>query len=225
MSHEQEVRCSRYLAIVLTLGSFIAIGCSETSSPVGPTAVALDGSSHAGAVNGIALLGDPGLGPQLAAVRRATAAFHDVERAIAAGYADPRGGHCDASAAGTMGIHSANPGLIQSQALDPEQPEVLLYLPKPGGGVHLVGVEYLQPVLLRNPETGVVAPWMSQSPWPSNYIVVTPTPQLFGQAFQGPMPGHVPGMPWHWDLHVWVWANNPSGMFAQWNPALSCAAD
>ena len=58
-----------------------------------------------------------------------------------------------------------------------------------------------------------------------NYIVVTPTPQLFGQTFQGPMPGHVPGMPWHWDLHVWVWANNPSGMFAQWNPALSCPAE
>ena len=36
------------------------------------------------------------------------------------------------------------------------------------------------------------------------------------------MPGHLPGMPWHWDLHVWVWANNPSGTFAQWNPALSC---
>jgi hypothetical protein len=91
--------------------------------------------------------------------------------------------------------------------------------------MRLVGVEYVQPVLLRNPETGVVAPWFAQGPWPANYIVVTPTPQLFGQTFQGPMPGHVPGMPWHWDLHVWVWANNPSGMFAQWNPALSCAAD
>jgi hypothetical protein len=51
---------------------------------------------------------------------------------------------------------------------------------------------------------------------------VTPTPQLFGRTFDGPMPGHVPGMPWHWDLHVWVWANNPSGVFEQWNPAISC---
>ena len=158
-------------------------------------------------------------------MRGATAAFHEVERAIGAGYADPRGGHCDESAAGAMGIHSANPALLQSQALDPAQPEVLLYLPTNGGGVRLIGVEYLQPVLLRNPDTGAVSPWFAQGPWPPNYIVVTPTPQLFGQTFQGPMPGHVPGMPWHWDLHVWVWANNPSGLFAQWNPALSCAAE
>jgi hypothetical protein len=211
--------------MVLTLAGVIAVGCSKGSSPVAPTGSALDRSSQVGSVSGIALLGDPGLGPDLAAVRGSTAAFHKVERAIDAGYADPRGGHCDESAAGAMGIHSANPALVQSQTLDPAQPEVLLYLPTEGGGVRLIGVEYLQPVLLRNPDTGAVAPWFAQGPWPPNYIVVTPTPQLFGQTFQGPMPGHVPGMPWHWDLHVWVWANNPSGMFAQWNPALSCAAD
>lgn len=225
MSDKQEVRCSRYLVLILALAGVITVGCSEMSNSVAPTGVALGGTSQVGSVSGIALLGDPGLGPEIAAARGATAAFHEVERAIGAGYADPRGGHCDASAAGTMGIHSPNPALIQSQALDPAQPEVLLYLPKEGGGVRLIGVEYLQPVLLRNPDTGVVAPWLAQSPWPANYIVVTPTPQLFGQTFQGPMPGHVPGMPWHWDLHVWVWANNPSGLFAQWNPALSCAAE
>lgn len=225
MSDKQGVRGSGHLVKVLALAGVIAVGCSERSSPVAPTALTPDASSQAGSVSGIALLGDPGLGPELAAVRRATAAFHQVERAIAAGYADPRGGHCDESAAGVMGIHSANPALLQTQALDPAQPEVLLYLPTEGGGVRLIGVEYLQPVLLRNPDTGVVAPWFAPGPWPSNYTVVTPRPQLFGQTFQGPMPGHVPGMPWHWDLHVWVWPNNPSGMFAQWNPALSCAAD
>jgi hypothetical protein len=65
-------------------------------------------------------------------------AFHEVERAIEAGYADPRGGHCDASAAGAMGIHSPNPTLIQSQTLDPARPEVLLDLPNEGGGVRLI---------------------------------------------------------------------------------------
>jgi hypothetical protein len=225
MSDVRGVLCRRYQVKVLALASLIVAGCSDAPSPVGPTGAAPNGSSRAGSPGASALLGDPGLGPELAAVRRATAAFHEVERAIAAGYADPRGGHCDQSAAGVMGIHSANPALIQSQALDPTQPEVLLYLPTEGGGVRLIGVEYLQPVLLRNPDTGVVAPWFAQVPWPSNYIVVTPTPQLFGQTFQGPMPGHVPGMPWHWDLHVWVWPNNPSGMFAQWNPALSCGAE
>jgi hypothetical protein len=83
-------------------------------------------------------------------------------------------------------------------------------------------VEYVLFVLLRDPATGVVAPWSSPIPWPSDYEVVTPAPELFGQAFQGPMPGHFPGMPWHWDLHAWIWANNPNGLFEQWNPALSC---
>jgi hypothetical protein len=224
MATEQGVGSFRYPIVVLALAGATALGCSEVASPVGPTGVALDRSADAGPLSGIALQGNPALGPELAAVQRATALFHQVERAAAAGYVDPTGGHCDESPAGAMGIHSANPALIQSQALEPEHPEVLLYLPTEGGGMRLIGVEYLQPVLLRNPETGAVAPWLPQEPWPSNYVVITPTPQLFGQTFQGPMPGHVPSMPWHWDLHVWVWANNPSGMFAQWNPALSCAA-
>src|SRR5688572_17627079 len=110
-----------------------------------------------------------------------------------------------------MGIHSPNAALIQSQVLDPGRPEVVVFAQAwrriPPGGV-----EYLQPVLVRNLATGVVTPWCGDEHWPSSYVQLTPDPQLFGQTFQGPMPGHVPGMPWHWDLHVWVWANNPSGM-------------
>jgi hypothetical protein len=49
-----------------------------------------------------------------------------------------------------------------------------------------------------------------------------PPIELFGRQFDGPMPGHFPGMPWHQELHVWVWANNPDGTFARWNPAISC---
>jgi hypothetical protein len=146
---------------------------------------------------------------------------HDPSVAVDAGYLSPLGGHCDESPAGAMGVHSSKPALVQSQVLDPLQPEVLLYLPNKDG-VRLVGVEYVQPALLRNVDTGVVAPWLPTTPWPANYQLVTPTPSLFGQTFQGPMPGHVPNMPWHWDLHVWVWAHNPSGTFAQWNPTLSC---
>ena len=36
------------------------------------------------------------------------------------------------------------------------------------------------------------------------------------------MPGHNPQMPWHYDLHVWFWEDNPDGLFAPFNPALSC---
>jgi hypothetical protein len=195
-----------------------AAGCSTSQSPVSPSASTPAASSAAAA-----LQGDPGLGPELAAVRAATARFHDVNVAVASGYLTPMGRPCDQIAIGAMGIHSPNLALQASPELDPTRPEVLLYLPKPGGGFRLVGVEYIQFVRLRNPETGVVAPWVSPEPWPPTYEVVTPTPELFGRTFDGPMPGHVPGMPWHWDLHAWVWSHNPTGVFEQWNPAIGCS--
>jgi len=36
------------------------------------------------------------------------------------------------------------------------------------------------------------------------------------------MPGHSRVMPIHYDLHVWLWESNASGMFAPFNPELSC---
>jgi hypothetical protein len=190
-------------------------GCSQSSSS--------PGSPSAAAAAETTLQGDSSLGPQLAAVRAATARFHDVDVAMAAGYLNPAGRVCDQIGIGAMGIHSPNPALQATQTLDPLQPEVLLYLPKPGGGFRLIGVEYIQFVLVRNLDTGVVGPWTTPAPWPSNYQVVTPTPQLFGKTFDGPMPGHFPGMPWHWDLHAWIWAENPTGVFSQWNPSISCS--
>ena len=158
----------------------------------------------------------------LAAVRRATAKYHDVDKAIADGYLSPVGGHCEESPEGGMGIHSANLALVQDLAIDPEKPEVLLYLPTGGGNFRLIGVEYFQTLLLRNTETGAVAPWFSPEPWPAHYQVVNAAPSVLGQVFDGPMPGHNPGMPWHYDLHVWAWAPNPAGTFSMWNPSISC---
>ncbi len=193
----------------------VTAGCGEAKSPANPSPAGLASDQS---------VQSPGGAPALAAVRRATAAFHDVDKAIAAGYPSPVGGHCDEIAAGAMGIHSANPALLQNQALVAEQPEVLLYLPSGDGNYRLVGVEYVQTLLLRNTQTGQVGPWFSPNPWPAHYVLVNSTPSMFGQTFQGPMPGHVPGMPWHYDLHVWIWRPNPSGMFAQWNPSISCQA-
>src|SRR6187200_2584778 len=70
------------IALVLLAG-----GCSNSHTPVAPASVAADAQSP--------LQGDPSLGPQLAAVRDATAQFHDVSAAIAAGYLDPTGRICD----------------------------------------------------------------------------------------------------------------------------------
>jgi hypothetical protein len=34
--------------------------------------------------------------------------------------------------------------------------------------------------------------------------------------------GHAPGMPVHYDLHVWLGRTNPDGLFAVPNPSISC---
>jgi hypothetical protein len=43
----------------------------------------------------------------------------------------------------------------------------------------------------------------------------TDTPEILGQELK-------PGGPFPYALHVWVWQNNPAGMFADFNPRLSC---
>ena len=132
----------------------------------------------------------------LAAVRAATAKYHDVAAATAAGYV-PVSGCEQLPGAGAMGIHYLNPRLAADLDVEPSSPEVLLYAPT-ADGLRLVGVEYF-----------VAA-------------VGQPAPQALGETFAGPMTGHGPGMPTHYDLHVWLWKNNPAGTFAQWNPAVSC---
>lgn len=39
----------------------------------------------------------------------------------------------------------------------------------------------------------------------------------------GPTLGHEPGMPIHYDLHVWLFKANPDGVFAPWNPRVTCS--
>lgn len=144
----------------------------------------------------------------VAAVRQATAKYHDVTHAIADGYADPAtlAAAClEVPGVGTMGIHAANMRLLMDQAVDPLKPEVLLYVPKKGGGFRLVGIEYLVPLM------------------PGQDALPT-APSVFGQTFEGPMDGHEPGMPRHYDKHVWIWSPNPDGMFAQFNSRLTCSA-
>ena len=105
---------------------------------------------------------------------------------------------------GAMGVHAANQGLIRAGVLDPLRPNVLLYMPRKDGSLDLIGVEYMRVDADQNLETD------------------GDRPSLFGHAFQGPMLGHNPTMPIHYDLHVWVVDNNPSGTFAQFNPDFHC---
>ena len=133
---------------------------------------------------------------RLAAARQATAKYHDVNQAIADGYVPAA--HCvGVEGVGGMGCHYVKPSLVRDLSLDPLAPEILLYVPTESE-LKLVGVEYF-----------VAA-------------VRHPHPTLFGQRLAGPMPGHEPGMPTHYDLHVWLWQGNPDGIFTPLNPNVSC---
>lgn len=158
-----------------------------------------------GAVGLVALTMTAGATPRddLKAARAATAKYNAVAKARMDGYvpASP----CASSPDGTMGIHYVNPRLASDGALDPERPEALLYVPDEDGKLELVGVEYFLVAADQEPP-----------------IADDDAPRLFGRRFDGPMQGHSPDMPYHYDLHVWLWADNPSGTFAPWNPALTC---
>lgn len=136
-------------------------------------------------------------------VRKATKVYRDVDAARAAGYKaapdcaeDPK--------YGGMGIHYANQKLIADGRLDPLRPEILVYQPHPGGKPTLGAVEYFQPDGDQDLDTD------------------DDKPSLFGMPFDGPMKGHEPGMPKHYDLHVWLYEHNPAGLFAAWNPRVHC---
>jgi len=92
---------------------------------------------------------------------------------------------------GTMGFHYVNEALMAAP-VNPMAPPILLVNPHDNT---VMGVEYYAP------------------------DVGQPTPTIFGQKFEGPMPGHGPGEPTHYDLHMWA-IPNPSGMFASFNPAV-----
>lgn len=133
----------------------------------------------------------------LAQVRAATARFHHLPNALDAGYVPV--GECVPG----MGYHYLNPALA-GPGVDAEHPELLVYAPTPGGGRRLVAVEYFQ--VDADGDLGTDSD----------------RPSLFGVGFDGPMPGHEPGMPVHYDLHAWVWKHNPDGVFAAFNPTVTC---
>ena len=103
--------------------------------------------------------------------------------------------------AGGMGVHFLN-GQLMGPTVDPMKPQVLVYEPV-GDKLRLAAAEWFVPLM-----TGVKE-----------------RPQLFGHPFDGPMEGHHPLMPHamhHYDLHVWLWKDNPAGMFSPTNPAVKC---
>jgi phytoene dehydrogenase-like protein len=139
---------------------------------------------------------------QLAALRKVTARFHSIEAAKQARYVTqitPCWAH---HSAGGMGYHYGNTDLFDA-TVDLLQPETVMYEPQAGGHMRLVGMEYIVPL----------DAWAA-----ANHDLNDPTdvPQLLGQKFT--RHSFLP----IFKLHIWLWRTNPSGMFADWNPKVSC---
>jgi hypothetical protein len=88
------------------------------------------------------------LGGDLAALQQATAHYHKIDNALAAGYVQLT--PCLESPAGAQGYHYGNPALIDGN-VSVTEPEILLYEPQAGGHLRLVGVEYVVPLNLPEP--------------------------------------------------------------------------
>lgn len=141
--------------------------------------------------------------------REGTRPYLNVSAALAAGFA-PAGPCVAAPGMGAMGFHYVNFARMGA-APNEAQPQALLYVPE-GGTLRLAGVEYIAAVIQDGrPYTGTTPPANPQ-----------PAPRLFDRAFDGPSPPRGPGAPWQYELHAWIWWQNPTSLFAPFNPTLSC---
>lgn len=180
-----------------------ATACLAVSALVGTIGTSAPASAHDDDVSTATnpdLRSRDGAGLAMATLRRDLAPYADYRRALADGFVPVS--DCTESPAGAMGVHFLNPARAMAP-VDPTKPAVLLYLPTPTG-YELMGAEWFQADADQDLSTD------------------NDRPSLWGRPFDGPMPGHDPAMPIHYDLHVWLFTANPAGVFAPWNPSVHC---
>ncbi len=161
----------------------------------------------------LAAPGAPGSGvnKELAAARRATAMYHDVNVAVADGYT-PVSPHIPG-----MGVHYVNFDLLDP-FFDKTRPEILLYSLAEGNKPKLVAVEYVAVV----PTSGFAGGsdvWDTHPAschYEDGHEVEVPE-----NGCPATSPGGAPLALVHPDLfavHAWIWRGNPDGVFAASNP-------
>ena len=167
--------------------------------------------------------------PSLDDIRRATAKYRDVEVALAEGYVRDPMNLCDTSemmgrpaSLGAMGIHFFRPDLLGITAppsprvdgngthTDFLQPSILIYEPQADGALELVAVENLTFAAAWKAAGNTAPPSLHGVEY--DLMVDDPATELDeAHMFER-----------HYDRHVWVHRTNPNGVFAQFNPAVTC---
>jgi hypothetical protein len=153
-----------------------------------------------------------------AVAAQATARFHDLDQAKAAGWGvlvvDKAGLSCiqDLSplAQGGMGVHWANGSLLGNAEVNPTEPEALVYAPNAAGQPKLAALEY------------IVFDGLWRDAGHVDAAGNTIPPVLFDHQFALSPDGNRFGIPAFWSLHVWIWQPNDAGTFQPWNPRVQC---
>jgi hypothetical protein len=168
-------------------------GCA-TGNPLPDRASENSGTPATPHGSDIRVVHGPDVADAVERIRRATAPFQDLELAVAAGYSRDGGTCLEHPPEGAMGYHHMNHAWMDD-VLELERPEILNFERSADGGYELTGVEYIVPR----------SAWSASEP-----------PSILGQELKT-----APGME-IWYLHVWVWRDNPNGLFADWNPSVAC---
>lgn len=167
--------------------------------------------------------------PDLAAVRKVTERFRDVKVALAEGYIRDPFDLCDTAEMmgrpaelGAMGIHYFRPDLLGVTAppnprvngtgihTDFLKPAILIYEPQPGGALELVAVENLAFAAAWKAAGNTSPPTFHGVAY--NYMENDPKTRADeAHMFEA-----------HYDRHVWIYRENPLGVFAPFNPKVSC---
>lgn len=167
--------------------------------------------------------------PSLAEVRKATERFRDVRVALAEGYIRDPFDLCDTAemmgkpaALGAMGIHYFRPDLVGVTAppnprvdgvgihTDFRRPSILIYEPQADGSLELVAVENLVFQAAWHATGAKDRPTFHGVPWDA--MADDPKTAIDEAHMFQP----------HYDRHVWIYRENPNGVFAPFNPAVSC---
>jgi hypothetical protein len=180
--------------------------------------------------NGAACAQSADLATDLAGIRHATARFRDINVAFSEGYVMPEA-HCVSAAAegepkqlGAMGVHIVRPDLLAITAMSPRvngvgthtdftRPSVLVYEPQPNGGYELVAVENIVFAQAWHAAGNLKRPAFHGNEY---YQVIdnplTPTDEAHGFAP-------------HYELHIWLYRENPAGMFMPFNVRAHCPGE
>ena len=173
----------------------------------------------------------PSREPSLEQVRAATERLQDVKVALAEGYVRDPMNVCDTAdmmgkpaKLGAMGIHFFRPDLLgisgppnprvdgNGTHTDFLKPAILIYEPQADGSLKLVAVENL--VFQKSwHAAGHAGPPTYQGVVYDNMKDDTATKVDEAHMFEP-----------HYDRHVWLYRHNPNGMYAQFNPNISCKA-